>query len=186
MTYLQRKAPLPKFRPGFCFGPGSFARRETLNLGSVEMKKTMINRRRRLHCNGDHGGLRRRGANAVVCARGVYRAGCAGPRGRDMRHFLGIGDNNAEFEGCLRNRCVVDAGVWGSSRLMLRTSEMGRNQLFGARQRMTAIGAPASLRRLERMAASHMWTASSSQGYLGSALIISLASICPACFRART
>jgi hypothetical protein len=30
--------------------------------------------------------------------------------------FGKIGDNNAEFEACLRNRCVVDAGVWGSSR----------------------------------------------------------------------
>jgi hypothetical protein len=26
------------------------------------------------------------------------------------------GRNNAEFEACMRNRCVVDAGVWGSSR----------------------------------------------------------------------
>ena len=48
------------------------------------------------------------------------------------------------------------------------------------------IGALASFRRLERMTAFHMWTAPSSQGYLGSALIRSLASICSACFRART
>ena len=39
----------------------------------------------------------------------------------------------------------------------------------------------ASFRRLERMTASI-----SSQGYLGSALIRSLASICPACLCART
>ena len=37
-----------------------------------------------------------------------------------------------------------------------------------------------------KFTAFHMWTAPSSQGYLGSALIRSLASICPACFRART
>jgi hypothetical protein len=56
-------------------------------------------------------------ANAVFCARGVYRAGCAGPRGAVVaRRPLGIGDNNAKLEACLRNRCVVDTGVWGSSR----------------------------------------------------------------------
>ena len=36
------------------------------------------------------------------------------------------------------------------------------------------------------IASFHMWTAPSSQGYLGSALIRSLASICPAFCRART
>jgi hypothetical protein len=38
----------------------------------------------------------------------------------------------------------------------------------------------------EARAAFHMWTAPSSQGYFGSALIRSLASICSACFSART
>ena len=44
----------------------------------------------------------------------------------------------------------------------------------------------AELARPRHLSALHMWTAPSSQGYLGSALIRSLASICSACFRART
>jgi hypothetical protein len=56
--------------------------------------------------------------------------------------------------------------------------------LTSLREKLIKIGAKVVSHG--RFVTFHMWTAPSSQGYLGSALIRSLASICPACFRART